>query len=238
MLSRRSNLRLLAAALAVLIAAGALPARAGQMAKAQKQAAASGAQPQGTTSNWRVMLVISDAVRVYRTSLFLNHVDFGKALASGCEKLFGQTFASVKTVSDLPSDPHAYDGIDVVIIVEVPRGDIRTGLFSNPMTLVAGFVVRNTKGMEIFRAQETANDNAQNLYHGRDRLVEAVSRQFVNDLLSNANVRAALTPAAPVEVKPVLADTAAMDSAGLEVPPPPPWTTAPAPGTPNPAGKP
>jgi len=220
-------------ALAALLILSATPAANAQIAKAQKQEAAAGTQPQASRSSWRVMLVISDAVRVYRTSIFLNHVDFGKALAGEVEKLCGQTFASANVVSALPSDPHAYDGIDLVIILEVPRGEIRSGFFNNPMTLVASFVVRNTKGMEIFRVQETANDNAQNLYHGRDRLVEAVSRQFVNDLLSNANVRAALTPAPPVEVKPVLADTALMDSAGLEVPPPSPWPSpvAPAPGT-------
>ena len=232
----RLHLLRLTAALAAAAALSAIPAAAHQLAKQQKQAAAAPASgaPSGT-SPLHVMLVVSDAVRAYRVSLFLNHVDFGRALATQVEKDFRETFVSVNTVSALPADAGSYAGIDLVVVVEVPQGDVRTGFFSNPMTLNAGFVVRSPKGVELFRLRESANDNAQNLYHGRDRLVEAVCHQFVQDMMSNVVVRNILTPPAPVETKPVLADTAAMESSGLDVPPPAPWA---APAGPVPGGKP
>ncbi len=206
--------------------ASALPAAGGQVAtaKEQKAAAASGAAPtQGNGSRLRVMLVISEAVRVYRYPLFLSHVDFGQRLATQAEKVFGETFASVKTVSALPTDPHGYDGVDLAVVLEIPQGEVHSGFFSKPMTLTEVFVVHDAKGEEIFRAREVANDNAQNLYNGADRLGAAVTRQFIQEMLANASVRNILSPPAPVEVKPALADTSMMDSAGLDVPPPPPW---------------
>jgi hypothetical protein len=217
----------LAAGLAATLALGAVPAGASQIAKEEKQAATAGQPSPGVSSSWHILLVASDAVRAYRGSIFINHVDFGKALVAEAEKVFGETFASVRTVSALPTTPDGYQGIDLVVELEVPHGEIHMAMFSNPMTLTETFVVRNAKGAELCRLQETANDDAKNLNHGRDRLGEAVSRQFVNDLLSNALVRNALAPAAPApEAKAELADTAVMDSAGLEVPPPPPWRAA------------
>jgi hypothetical protein len=208
------------------------------MAKATKQAAASGQQPQTGSVALRVMLVISDAVRSYHASIFLSRVDVGRRLAAQAEQIFGQTFAAIKTVSALPTDPGAYSGFDLVVVLEVPHCEIHSALFSNPMTLTADFDVRNAKGAGIFRAHETANDDAKNLLNGADRLGQAVTRRFIQELLVNASVRNILSPPAPVEVKPVLADTSMMDSAGLDVPPPPPWATVPVPSLPGNSGRP
>lgn len=219
----RIRLMVLAAALAAAATVGGLPCASGQFAKAQKQAAASGQQPQNVGSGPRVMLVISDAVRSYRVPVFLSHIEFGRRLASAVERIFPQSVAVVRTETSLPADPHAYNGVDLVVVVEAPVGSFQVGFFGSPMTLAVTFVVRNTKGEEVFRARETASEKAQNQNYGADRLGEAVTRQFLQKLLSSASVRNILSPPAPVEVKPVLADTSMMDSAGLDVPPPPPW---------------
>jgi len=234
MMPRRIRLALLSAALAAATAVGVCPSASGQVAQAKKTEAASGQQPQTGSSSLRVMLVVSDSVRAYKVQMFLNHVDFGRRLGTQAEKVFGESFAVVKTATALPADPSGYEGVDVAVVLDVPQGEVHTGFFNNPMTLTAVFVVRNTKGEELFRAREVANDNAQNLYHGADRLGEAVSRQFVQEMLANANVKNILSPPPPVEVKPALEDTSMMDSAGLDVPPPPPWAPPAAP-TPGPA---
>lgn len=240
------QLILLSMAFAVL-AASALPASAGWQAAAQekKAAVAAGAAPaQGNGSRPRVMLVISDAVRSYRASIMLTRVDLGKRLANQIESLFPQSVSVVSSVSTLPSDPHAYDGVDLVVVVESPQGSIHMGLLNNPMDLAVTFVVRNTKGEELFRAHETATDHAQNMNNGADRMGAAVTRQFLQELLSSATVKNLGTPPAPVEAKPVLADTSIMDSAGLDVAPPPPWaqpaaaSPAPAPSGPGGSGRP
>jgi hypothetical protein len=240
---RSRQLILLSIAFAVM-AASALPAAAGGQVtvKEKKAAAAAGTAPvQANGSRLRVMLVISDAVRSYRVSVMLSHVDFGRRLAAQIESLFPQSLSVVSSVSNLPSDPRAYDGVDLVVVVEAPEGVVHMGFMTNPMDLAVTFVVRNAKGEELFRAHETAKDNAQNANNGADRLGAAVTRQFIQELLSSASVRNTLSPPAPVEVKPVLADTSIMDSAGLDVPPPPPWAQANAPVAPpsaNTAGKP
>ncbi len=224
----RIRLVFLSAALAAAATAGLCPPASGQTAKEAKQAAASGQQSQGGNVPLRAMVVISDAVRGYHASIFISRVDVGRRLANEAEQIFGQTFSATKTVAAVPTDPHAFDGFDLVILLDVPRCEIHSALFSNPMTLNEGFVVRNAKGQEIMRVQETANDNAKNLLNGADRLGQAVTRRFIQELLMNASVRNMLSPPAPVEVKPVLADTSIMDSSGLEVPPPPPWARPPA----------
>jgi len=233
---------LLSTALAAAATVGVLPSAFGQTAKAQKMAAASGQQPQSAITPLRVMLVISDAVRSYRVAVFLSHVDFGRRLAAQVETLFPQSLAVVRTEANLPADPRAYDGVDLVVVVDVPEGTIGGCFFGCPMTLAVTFAVRNTKGEEIFRARETASEKAQNANNGADRLGAAVTRQFLQEMLSNANVRNILSPpAAPVETKPVLADTSIMDSGGLDVPPPAPWAQPLAPVPPpaaNNAGKP
>jgi hypothetical protein len=227
MLRGRSHPVLLSAALAACMALCGLPAAAHGLSAARPQAAASGTQAPGSPSTWRVMLVISQAVRSYQLPTFLAHIDYGGSLARQFERVCQETFASVKTVSEFPADAHGYDGIDLVIVLDVPQGGFRRGLLSNTLSLTEGFAVRNTKGEEIYRVQESSSDSGLNLMHGPDRLSEVVSRQFVKDLLANANVRNALAPAAPVaapvETKPVLADTTVLDSGGLEVPPPAPW---------------
>jgi len=187
------------------------------------------------------MLVISEAVRSYKVTVFLTRIDFGRRLASQIESLFPQSLSVVSSVPNLPSDPGAYNGVDLVVVVEAPEGAVHMGFMNNPMDLTVTFVVRNIKGEELFRARETAKDNAQNANNGADRLGAAVTRQFIQELLSNASVRNILSPPAPVEAKPVLAESSIMDSAGLDVPPPPPWAQPAAPVPPpaaNNAGKP
>jgi len=76
-----------------------------------------------------------------------------------------------------------------------------------------------------------------------DRLGEAIARKFVQDFALDPHVRNLLAPAPAVEAKPVLADTSIMDSAGLDVPPPPPWgrpapASAGAPAAPGSGGRP
>ncbi len=191
MSGRRQQLILLFIAFAVKTAR-ALSTAAGQMdrAREQKAAAASGAAPaQGNGSRVHVMLVISDAVRSYRVPVFLSHVDFGRRLAAQIESLFPQSLSVVSSVPNLPSDPRAYDGVDLVVVVEAPQGAVHMGFMNNPMDLAVTFVVRNIKGEELFRAHETATDHAQNANNGADRLGAAVTRQFLQELLSSASVR-------------------------------------------------
>jgi hypothetical protein len=230
----------LPAMLAACLATSAIPLAAGQMAKAAKQAAASGqpvAQTSGGTGAVRVMLVIGDEVRNYRPGFFLTHYDFGPRLAKEAERVCRQSFAAVSVTAAAPADPHALDGIDLVILVESPVGTHLGGLFTFTQSLSAIFVVRNTRGAELFRVQESDTEKSPSIPVLEDRLGEGVTRKFIQDLNQNPNVRNSLVPPALIEAKPVIADTAAMDSSGLDVPPPPPWGqpgaasgTAPVPG--------
>lgn len=232
----------LSAALAALVVIITPPAAARQTAKDQKLAAASGAQTSTGSVSLRVMLVIPDAVRNYRLSVFLSHFDVGRRLAVQAEKIFHQTFATVNVVPAIPDDPHALDQTDLVVTLAVPEGQLQSGFFSGTLTLTEGFVVADARKVEILRARETDSGKGRDVNQGMDELSGSVVRKFLQELFLNARVHDLLspTPAAPAEAKPVLADTAVMDSAGLDVPPPPPWATSPVPaGTPhNPAGKP
>ena len=218
----------------------ALAAAAGQVAMKQKRAAAAGqstTQPQGALAAWRVMLVIGDDVRNYKPGVFLGHYDFGPRLTKEAERVCKESFGTVTTVSTLPSDPHALDGMDLVILVQSPIGSHLGGLFTFTQSLTAIFVVRSPRGEELFRVQENDTEKGPNVQAIEDRLGEGVTRKFIQELTLNARVRNSLSPPAPVEAKPVIADTVVMDSAGLEVPPPPPWAQ-PRLGAAAPGGKP
>jgi hypothetical protein len=214
----------LSAALAAAAALSAFPASAGQVAKQQKQAAAAGTPVQGSSASWRVMLVIGDDVRNYRPGVFLSHYDFGPRLAKEAERVCRQSFAAVTVTAAMPADPHALDGIDLVIQIQSPVGTHLGGLFTFTQSLSAVFDVRNRRGEELFRVQESDTEKSPSIPVLEDRLGEGVTRKFLQDLNQNPSVRNSLAPPpAPVETKPVLADTAEMDSSGLDVPPPPPW---------------
>jgi len=233
---------LLVAGLAT-VAAIAAPSRAdGQAAKDQKTAAASAEQPRGGGSPLRVGLVISDPVRSYRESYALSHFDYGKRVASQLESVFSQTFASVRSMGDLPSDPNANEGLDLIVVVESIEGNAhQSGLVSGTMNLDVRFTVHDAKGVQLFQLQESDTQKGSNARNMQDRLVEAVSRKFIQDFLVSPRVLALLAPAPRAEPKAEIADLPAMDSSGLEVPPPPPWAQPhaplPAPAA-NPAGKP
>ena len=213
------------AALAAFVAVSATPAATRQISGAKKEEAAAGPQTSAGSAPFRVMLVIGDDVRDYKPPVFLGHYDFGPRLAKEAERVCRQSFTAVTISSAVPADPHAFDAIDLVILVQSPVGTHLGGLFTFTQSLSAIFVVHNTRGEEIFRVQENDTEKGNNLNSVQDRLGEGVTRKFIQDLLLTPNVRNLLSPhpAAPVEAKPVLADTAAMDSAGLDVPPPPPW---------------
>lgn len=225
MLRESRRLTLIWAALAVAISMCASPARA-QLAKAQKQQAAAGASSQVGHVPLRVMLYISDTVRGYRETSFLAHFDFGPRLAKEAEKVFHETFASVQVVSSVPADPRALDGIDMIVSIESPRGNHQAAFFSYSETLSAQFVVRKPNGQEIFRSQESDTEKGSGNPGGtQDLLGESVSRKFVQDLILNPAVRNLLSPPPAVAAAPTPArdDSAALASAGLDVPPPSPW---------------
>ena len=233
----RFHLFWLSAALAAAAALGASPAAA-QMARKKEAAAASAQQPASGTTPLRVGLVISDAVRSYRQSVLLTRFEFGKHLASQVEAVFNQTFASVRNMRELPADPHANEGLDLIVVVEVPDGRYQqVGLITGMLSLTARFTVRDGHGVELFQMQETDAEKGTNANIIMERLTETVARKFVQDLLASERVRNMLAPApaAPVEVKVALDDTTVMDSSGLDVPPPPPWVIR---GAPQPGGKP
>jgi hypothetical protein len=237
----RSHLVRLCAVLVAAAALAAFPAAGRQLAKAQKQAAASGQQSAGGSVPLRVGLVIGDEVRSYRQTVFLTRFEFGRRLANQAELVFNQTFSSVRSMRELSADPHAYDGLDLIVVVEGPEGSYRqSGLFTGTMSLTVRFTVRDARGAQLFQLQETDTEKGSNANNIEDRLGETVSRKFVQDLLLTPRVREMLAPAPRVEPKVQLADTASMDSAGLDVPPPPPWRSAPAPAAslPAPAQKP
>ncbi len=185
----------------------------------------------------RVGLVISDATRSFKTMIMLTRVEFGRRMAEKATRIFNETFASVRPMTQLPAGPQGYDGLDLAVVVEVAEAHTQSPFLSQPnYFLTARFTVFNTNSQQIMQVQESATEKG-NVAAGPDAVGETVVRKFIQDLVLNASVRTMLAPppAAPVEVKPVLADTAAMDSAGLEVPPPAPWRTA---SGQNPAGKP
>jgi hypothetical protein len=230
-------------ALASVLALGALPAEGRQMAKAQKQAAASGTQSQTGSVPLRVGLVITDATRSYKTMIMLTHIEFGRRLADKATTIFNQTFATVQPMSVLPSDPRSYGGLDLTVVVEVVSARAQTQLFAPTIfSLSARFTVLNSSGQQILQLQETTTDKSNSPAGGPDAVGEMAVRKFIQDLILNPGVRAILSPApAPhAPAQPVLSDTALMDSAGLDVPPPPPWTTASttASGPQNPSGRP
>ncbi len=191
----------------------------------------------------RVGLVISDSVRSYKTVVMLTRIEFGRRLADKAVKVFNETFTSVRQMTELPADPHALDGLDIVVIVEAPEGRTQTPLFSAAIfTLKASFTARTASGQLILQVQETATESSRSAGQGPDQVGEEVVRKFIQELILNPTVHNMLAPppAAPAAVKVALEDTAAMDSAGLDVPPPPPWSTpsTPAPAAPASAGKP
>jgi len=225
---RNSHIWLLVAALLALVVATGLPAEARQLAKQQKEAAASGAQTSGGSVPLRVGLVISDATRSYKTMIMLTRIEFGRRLAEKATKIFDETFASVRPMTELPSGPQGYSGLDLVVVVEVGDGHTQTPFLGTPTYfLTARFTVFNANGQQILQTQHSANDKGSPA-SGPDSVGEATVRKFIQELILNPTIRAMLAPApaAPVETKPVPADTALMDSAGLDVPPPAPWPTA------------
>lgn len=230
-------LALVSTALMAAAALGASPAAASQIAKEEKQAAASGAQTSGGSVPLRVGLVISDATRSFKTMIMLTRIEFGRRLSDKATKIFNETFATVRPMTELPAGPQGYDGLDLVVVVEVADGHTQTPFLGTPTYfLTARFTVLNAKGQQILQVQEFANDKGSPA-SGPDSVGETVVRKFIQELILNASIRAMLapTPVAPVETKPALADTAVMDSAGLDVPPPPPWPVA---SAQNPPGKP
>ena len=236
---RHSHLCILSAGLAACAAFSVFPAAARQIAIQQKQAAASRTQSSGGNVPLRVGLVISDDVRAYRTTYMLSHIDFGKHLATQAQLVFDQSFAAVRPMKELPADARAAEGLDALIVLDTLEGNARqSGLVSGTVTLSVRFTVRDAAGAQLFQLQETGSEKGSNTNNMLDRLGEAIARKFVQDFSMDQRARALLSPvppAAPAETKPVLADTAAMDSAGLDVPPPPPWSTGPGPAG---AGKP
>ena len=227
MLRTKRRLAFHLAALATLLLAAASPAAA-QLAKTKKMEAASGAQSSGGSVPLRVGLVISDAVRSYKTMVFLTRIEFGRRLAEKAEKIFGDTFASVQPMKDVPADPRAAEGLDLIVIIDAPDGRTQTGLFSsNTISLTARFTARTAKGEQFLQVQETDNEKFSSPSQGPDQVGETVVRKFIQELILSPTVRNLLAPApaAPVaaQAQPVRDDSAALASAGLDVPPPPPW---------------
>jgi hypothetical protein len=217
-----------AAALAAATALSARPATAqmGLSGAKGSHVAGYGSQSSGVTVPLRVGLVISDEMRTYRTTYMLSHIDFGKHLATQAQLVFDQSFAAVRPMKELPADAHAVEGIDLLIVLEALEGSAhQSGLVSGTVTLVVRFTVRDASGAQLFQLQETGSHKGSNTNNMLDRLGESIARKFIQDFLVDPRVRSLLSPApaAPAEAKPVLADTSMMDSAGLDVPPPPPW---------------
>jgi hypothetical protein len=233
----QSRFRLAAWVAAALLAAGAGPLQARQIAKQQKEAATSGAQTSGGGLPLRVGLVIGDDVRTYRTTHMLARFEFGKHFATQAQLVFDQSFAAVRPMAAMPADAKA-EGLDLFIVAEAPQGDEhQSGLMSGTVTLLVRFTVRDASGAQLFQLQESGSDKGTNVNNMLDRVGESVARKFIQDFRADPRLQSLLAPhpATPVEAAPVLADTAAMDSAGLDVPPPPPWgrPAAPPAGTPG-----
>jgi len=212
--------------IAILLSAVPRPAAARQIAKAKKQEAATGTQSQPGNVPLRVGLVITDATRAYKTTIMLTRVEFGRRLAEKATTIFNQTFAAVRPMSDLPSNPQDYAGLDLVVVVEVMSARAQTQFLAPTIfTLTARFTAFNSSGQQVFQEQETSTEKSNSPAGGPDAVGEMAVRRFVQDLVLSPAVRAILSPApaAPAPVQPVFADTALMDSAGLDVPPPAPW---------------
>ena len=221
----QSHLPLLSAALAACAAISVSPVAARPLAASKQQGPATGAQAQGGSVPLRVGLVISDDVRSYRTTHMLAHFDFGKRFATQAQLVFDQSFAAVRPMSAMPTDAKA-EGLDLFIVAEAPEGGAhQSGLMSGTVTLSVRFTVRDASGAQLFQLQESGSEKGTNVNNMLDRLGETVARNFIQDFRADPRLQSLLAPhpATPVEAAAVLADTAAMDSAGLDVPPPPPW---------------
>jgi len=214
---------LLAAALAVTVAASVPPVFA-QLATTSEQKAAV-ASEQSRPSQLRVLLVVSSTTQAYKYVFFLTRVAIGRLLTEHTEKALGPSFAAVKVLDSLPSDAQGFAGYDLAILLESPNCEVHGQGFHNVMTVTAEFTVRNARGEELFRVREEAHENNNNLYHGGERLTEAVATQFVREMLANTSVKNFLFPPAPAApAPPPVDDSTAMDSSGLDVSPPPPWS--------------
>jgi len=227
MLRGKSDCWWIAAALAACIVIGALPAGA-QLAKVKKEEAASGQLTSGGQAPLRVMLVISDQVRSYQTYIRLARVEYGRRLAKEAERVFNESFRTVKIVALLPTDPGGYEGIDVVVTLGMPQGEQHAGMFPGltgfDLKLTETFVVTDVHGQELLRGTESASDKAMDLGKGGDALGEAVVRKFLQEMFLNSRIHELLSPTPQAAPKIVLEDAAVMDSAGLDVPPPSPWS--------------
>jgi len=217
---------ILATLLTAALAAAALPAAAqsGLGGGYAKKAASAEPQSSGARVPLRVGLVISDAVRSYKTMVFLTRIEFGRRLAEKAEKVFGETFASVQTMTDIPADPKAAGGLDLIVVVDAPEGHTQTGLFSsNTISLTARFTARTANGEQILQVQESDNEKFTSPSQSPDQVGETVVRKFIQELILNPTVRNLLAPAPAPAPKVERDDSAALASAGLDVPPPPPW---------------
>lgn len=220
---RQTRLLLRVTTLALACLFSTLPA-AGQLAKARKQEAASGQQSASGRVPLRVGLVISDATRSYKTMNFLTRIEFGRRLADKAVAIFNQTFTSVQQMTGVPA-PGGYAGLDVVVSVDVVEAHTQTPFLSPPnYYLTARFTVWNSSGQQILQMQESGMEKSGTAASGPDAVGETVVRKFIQDLILNPSVRSLLAPAPPPEAKPARDDSAALASAGLDVPPPSPWT--------------
>jgi len=221
-----SRRMILATLLAAALAAAILPAAAqsGLGGGAPKKSAAPEPQSSGSRVPLRVGLVISDAVRSYKTMVFLTRIEFGRRLAEKAERIFGETFASVQTMTDLPADPKAAGGLDLIVVLDAPEGRTQTGLFSsNTISLTARFTARTANGDQILQVLESDNEKFSSPSQGPDQVGETIVRKFIQELILNPTVRNLLAPAPAPAPKVERDDSAALASAGLDVPPPPPW---------------
>lgn len=202
-------------ALVVFCAAGSTATRSVQEIPEEihRTAVPDGRQSRAGTIALRVLVVIPDAVRAYKVRNRLAFARFGQDLANQTEKLFTKKFAATKLLPTLPPGPFKAEGVDLVVILEVPRGEYHG---NGQIALSAGFEVRDPKGEEIFHAQEEADGKISD--DGTEQLGGAVVREFLEELILNERVQAMLAPKPAVD-----APSPILESAGLDEPPPPPW---------------
>lgn len=163
----------------------------------------------------RVLLVISDEVRNHKVRSLLYRAPYGEKLANHTEKAFQQAFPATQVLRELPAGITGSDSADLVVIVGLPSGEIHG---TGRMTLTAPFDVRDGKGREAFRLEESAEGKFGYYPDGIEELSETVARKVVQDLLLDQRVQAILAPKPAVDLSsPILG------SIGLEEPPPLPW---------------
>lgn len=97
----------------------------------------------------RVGVYMSDAVLAYKPDKY--HYEVGRHVAETATAEFDKTFASVTSLRQYPTDTQALEGLDCIVVVEVPKAKAS---FTLTLTVSVPFTVFSPSGAQIFATTE------------------------------------------------------------------------------------